>query len=122
VEIAGRGVAAYLPRAEDREPEAAVGVERQAVGDAGLDGDEPAALAEFTRFRVGGEDVDAAAAAVGVVEGRAVVGPVQSVGQADAVEQLRHLAAGGEAVQRAARAVLPPWHRARPEVAPGRRL
>src|SRR3984885_109356 len=122
VEVAVRGVAADLTRAEDGEPQAAVGVEGQAVRYAGLHGDEAAARAEFAGLRVRREDVDAAAAAVGVVERLAVVGPVEAVGEADTAEQLRHPAVGGETVKRAGRAAFPPRHRAGPEVAPRRRL
>jgi len=122
VEVAGGGIAADLPRGEDGEPQAAVGVEGQAVRNAVVDGDEAAALAEFARRGVAGEDVDAAAEAVGVEEAPAVVGPVKPVGQADPAEQFRHLPVRGELVQGAGRPALPPGHCPGPEVAPWRRL
>src|SRR5205823_8980902 len=123
VEAAVRGVAAQLAAAPDGEPEAALGVQGQAVGYAAGHFGEAAAGAERAGVRVGVEHVHSPGQAVRVVEHAAVIGPVQAVGQADAADQFGDRAVRAEPVQAARIAtVLRHGHGAHPETATRVRL
>src|SRR5581483_2776810 len=123
VELARGRVAAHLARAPDRRPEAAVGVDADAVDEAGRGGraelDHAPALAELAAREVEVVGVDAARERVDVVEAPTVRRPVEPVRERDAVEDAPDGPVGLEAVEGAGalgrEAVLVHADRPRPE-------
>ena len=120
-ELAVRRVAVQPPAAVERHPDAALGVDGQAVGDGALDldGGEPPPVLEGARLRVEVEHVDAPGRAVDEVEAVARRAPAEPVRDRGAGQHRRDREVGVDPVQPAERRRLVERHRPDPQPAGG---